>query len=272
MQETVLYMRGPFPIGGISESAIRDAVLTAKEAPPARSVFLDLNQQVTERATALIELIQTDPEFATQQTLELLRQASLDEKWIPYIVYATEELRFQCQADQDLVWTRLLGIACEFRNRKEATFEKVVFSALHRVASLMPEDKVANLRPLLDNTGTVDTRLVGLQAIKTVFSVHPAKQICDPLLANRINELAIKFIDRDVLIPGQNSAIAETSILALACLKSDFVIPRLRQAAKLQLSWFSKILRKSLRQMSIQWDHSEATAKKWLDDLTSILE
>ncbi len=242
------------------------------QVAPARFVFLNEKLPVIQRATALMDLVHSDSALATDHILELLRSTTMDEKWIPYVVYAAEELRFANPTDQDLVWKRLLNIAFEFRNRNEAAFERVVFSAIRRVASLLPEDQASELLPLLENTGSVDTRLVGLHAIKTVFSVFPSKDNCNRLLANRVNELAIKFIDRDVLIPGENTAIAEASVVALACLKSDQLKPRLEQVARLRLGWFSKILRRSLTQVADQWDQSAAIAKQSIHELTTFLE
>ncbi|REJ66333.1 MAG: hypothetical protein DWQ31_14780 [Planctomycetota bacterium] len=214
----------------------------------------DESQELPLRLKALSTLLADDPEFVSSFVLEQLDNPPAEFDWLAAIVYAAEEVRFDSTEDQELVWQRLLALALELRGRTDSRLEKIVWSAIRRSASLIPQSRVSRLLPLLDYTGAVDTRLVGLQAIATVFSTEPARSDAEYRdIIERVNVVATKFIDRDVLIPGEHSAIPELAIIVLASLDAPEFESQVQRAQDLGLEWFSRAVERSLAELIQSW-------------------
>lgn len=213
-----------------------------------------------DRVTALQQWIIVDNDAAAQFVAEELQRGDLTAGWRNMLIYAAEDVRFPNEGDQRRVCRRLRELALELRNDTTAGIEQVVWSALRRFASLVPEDEAGSLIEFLNHRSVVDTRLAGLQSILCVFEITPPR---DPTslggLADRVYGLAIKLIDPDVMTPGETSAIAEQAVHALAALGDSRVRDCLERLRRLGWDWLTHQVREDLCQLQEGWKVRDPT-------------
>ncbi len=224
---------------------------------PAAEIACDETLPVEHRAEALNEWMILESDQAVLFVLSELENGSCNEEWLATLVFAAEDLRFDEEDQQNWLCRRLHEIAVEFRDRAESRFEQVVWSALRRFASLVPEEDAVELVEFV-RYGNVDTRLVALQCIVNVFEAAPPR---NPeifgRLADRVFELATKLLDPDVLVPGETSAIAEQTIVALAALGDQRLAGCVSRLAGLKIEWFSQVVQQNLTALLDCWEGHE---------------
>ena len=173
-----------------------------------------------------------------------------EQEIISLLVASVERATFTDPHDQHMIYQILWDTTLSLR-QLDIKYKRTVWSCVRRCASLIPQEDTERLIILLDEDSVVDTTLVGLQAIETVFSAEPAKEGEYPDLVNRVDEIATKFITSENLIAGENSAIANAAVKALAVLKSDRVSYHVKRAEELKQDWFIRILKNSLSGLQI---------------------
>lgn len=239
---------------------------------PAVNRFLDPTLSVEYRVEALQELVQQNNAESCATVLNSLSQGKLEINLIPYVVAATDLLRFQKQEDQTTLWKTLLRIALKFRSRNESFVERTTWAAVRRCASLIPAAEVEQLVPLLDFKGTVDCKLVTLQGLKSIFEIKFASFDGTESVGKRVFELGSSYTKRDILLPGENSAIAVASIEFLATVGHPRLGELIKQVVELEMPWFSKIVIRALKSTLKQSDEFEHTTFKLIESAVSSLE
>ena len=158
---------------------------------------------------------------------------------------------------------RLLEIAAGRRASQNAGSEQVVWSALRRAGTLLPRADLDKLRPFLEAGPAIDTRLVALQAVFHVFeAAAPGDCNAAPeLIRNRIFTIAKKFLDPDVFLGGENAAIAENAILALAGVADHRLGIALAECKSLGRPWLMNRLRVTLDDLLRSWKMNNPRAE-----------
>jgi hypothetical protein len=96
--------------------------------------------------------------------------------------------------------------------------------------------------------------LVALHCVVNVLEAHPPTSDSSyAALADRVYELASKFLDRDLLIAGEKAAIGESATHALAALGDQRLSECITKINSLDLPWLVRRVRRKL----------EATLNSW---------
>ena len=239
---------------------------------PAATRFLDPDLSLENRVEALQELVHQKDAEASKAVLLSLSQGKLEPGLIPYVVGATTLLRFETQKDQASLWKNLLQIALEYRNRNESFAERTTWAAVRRCASLIPVTDIDQLVPLLDFEGAVDCKLVTLQGLRSIFEIKFASFDGTEPVAKRVFGLASLYTQRDILLPGENSAIAITSIEFLAAVGHPRLGELIDRVVELNMPWFSKIALRALKTTLKQSDEFAHPTFQLIKSVISILE
>ncbi|MCX7424173.1 MAG: hypothetical protein NTW96_00825 [Planctomycetia bacterium] len=254
-----------------------DAIEGEATAPrDCTKIASDENAQTEDRVAALREWMTTDLQFASEFILNELGKSDLPEDWRHTLVFAAENAHFVTSDQQREACSRLRELARGLRHGRKAGTEHVVWSAMRRFASLLPPEEVGSLLEFLDREGSVDTRMVALQCVARLFEgAPPADTASVEPLANRVAELAEKFLDPDVFSSGENSGIARWAVVALAALGSPRLKYGLEHVKSLDKSWFSARVSQELRGLLNGWrdagvSESDATVRLVQESLRTI--
>jgi hypothetical protein len=215
------------------------------------------NDQVDIRikTDALTELVvRDDPDVPAFLVSDLARANTLPEAWRDTLILATEEVQFSQPELRTALQHQLFQIALTLRDDDNINSEPALWAALRRCASLMPEEDASHLLEFLSPEHTLDTRQVALQGIQTIFSFAPPGNP-DTLhsLCDRVADLVRKYLDPDLLTPGENASLAVNALHALAVLGDERVIEYTRRLAVSQKRWLIRFAKRTL----------ERTAKNW---------
>ena len=248
------------------------SLVSDESVVPAVVRFLDPEQSIENRVEALQELVHQNDAEASNSVLLSLSQVELASSLIPYVVGATELLRFEKPEDQTFLWEKLLQIALEYRGRNESFAERTTWTAVRRCASLIPAAEIEQLLPLLDFKGAVDCKLVTLQGLKSIFEVKFASFVGTEPVAKRVFELASSYTTRDILLPGESSAIAIASIEFLATVGHPRLGELIKRVVELEMPWFSKFAIRALKSTLKQSDEFEHPTFQLIQTAISSLE
>ena len=230
-----------------------------KQRKPA-DIAADASAAIEERIDALGQWIALDNDSAATFILKSLECEGEPDEWRSALIFAAEDVRFPTEEQQTRAATRLRELAIEFRQRPDSGSELVVWSALRRFASLIPEEHIGELLPFLSPAGAVDTRLVALQCMVHIHEPAPPQLDSDihRELADRAFDYATKCLDPDVLIPGETSAIAEQAVMALAAMGDARLTQCIAQLQTIDVAWLSRIVRKALAELREGWSEHES--------------
>lgn len=212
------------------------------------------------RVQALVELIEHEPLKAAEFVVAELAAAQDDPEWLAELVFAAEDLQFHGADIREAVRERLLGLAETLRHETQRDTGHVVWSALRCGASLLDASDIGRLRVFLDVAGTVDTRLVALQCVPRRFfrSPPPSDLQCESLV-DRIAELGAKFLDPDMLVPGENAALAQNAVHALVVLGDPRSREQISRLQGFEKSWLTRQLRGKLQRTAESWNSDDTT-------------
>jgi hypothetical protein len=218
------------------------------------STINDPAQPIAERLAVLETFARHDESTAAQFLVEQLEESDLDPAWRNGLILCTEHLQVDDDHCRERLWRRLLSYALQLRNDTDPDIAPVVYSAVRTSCSLMPTNQIASVLPLLDPPKPVDTRLVALQCTADFFEEQPAvmTEILKPL-ADRIYELAMKFLDRDWVIAGEKAAIGQNATHALAALGDKRLIDCISLIKSLRISWMTRQVKRKLEAMLTTW-------------------
>ena len=240
----------------VSGPAARPTTLSNPD-PWARVTDDSLGTQ--DRIDALYECMSSEQDKVARYVLDTLGEADINERWRDAVVFATEDLQLTNAKLRSGLEEDLLGVAKRLMSSTRAADERVVWSALRTATSLMPTDEVKRLGSFLGPPSPVDTRLVALRCVTRIFEPAPPQPKDYPQeLANRIAELADKFLDPDLLIPGEHAAIAIHAVTALVALCDPRAEAAVQQVVQLKCDWVARLIRQELQRLLSSWETSEA--------------
>jgi len=216
----------------------------------------DQGSDMRVRIEALKECVSVDADSVSSYVVQEVSREDIDDRWRNALIFATEDLQFRGSAERQTLKQRLLGFASRLRKSVLLDDEQAVWSAMRSAASLMSFPEVEQFLPLLASPEPVDTRLVALQCIvRMAESAGPATDHRPSVgLLDRITELGRKFLDPDLLIPGDNAAIAQNAIHALAVLGGPASQALVKQVKALDKPWLTRQLRSKFQGTVDAWD------------------
>lgn len=256
-----------------SESPLLGIALESDgQKAPASDRFLDPGISTEERVKSLQELVYRNDAESSELVLRALCDDEPDSDMIPYLVIACEQLRFEKQEDQAMLWKMLLRVALNYRICNEPFAERTTWSAVRRCASLIPVAEIDQLLPLLEFKGAVDCKLVTLQGLKSIFEIQFASFCGTEAIAKRVFELADSYTNRDILLPGESSAIANAAISFLATVGHPRLGELMDKVIYLDMRWFSKIVLRALKTILNQSDEGDHPTFVLIQSTVSNLE
>lgn len=178
------------------------------------------NLEVRQRIAGLSEWACESPKDAASFICDELLRTHNDRTWRDSMILAAESVVFDI-AEADVVGQRLLELAELLRNETPSPPSSIIFSAIHRGASLIDVERCDLLVPLLSRKGSTDTRLAAIQAIVRILDVDHLLTSSDikSTLCERVSAIVTKHLDSDVFAPGQVAALAQEGIVALELLE-----------------------------------------------------
>ncbi|MDQ3330994.1 MAG: hypothetical protein M3552_10115 [Planctomycetota bacterium] len=219
-----------------------------------REVATDSNQTVSAREEAIQLWILDEPNAAASFVASELLNKQLAEDWRNFLIFTAEDIHFSNPEERQQVGWRLREIADEIRTSKLAANRYIVWSALRRSSSILGTGGVEDLVQFLDVSGKIDTRLVALQSIARVFEATPPACLATyGKVADRVHDFAAKFLDPDVFIPGENSAIAQQAIQALAAMGDPRLTKGLKRIEHLGRDWVAQQVLRNLQELLQRW-------------------
>jgi hypothetical protein len=229
---------------------------------------------IAERAVALKRWIGEDNDAAAVFVSQQLQQADDGEDWQFALVFATESIEFVRDEFRAEVASELRRIALALRGDGRPGVEPVVYCALARFGSLVDASNADGFVQFLDPVGYVDTRLAALKSIVHLFEMSPPREThAVTRLCDRVAELAVKFLDGDVFLAGQNSAIAKEAIVAMAAVGDARLLELMRLALQVDRTWFRRELKRRLDELRALWvEHGVAGDHAAFRRLVSAIE
>jgi hypothetical protein len=218
------------------------------------AIVEDCRAPSQERVAALHEWMAESPADASNFILRNLSDPSIPSDLRDSLVFLAEQARYTDPCEQDQLVKALTNIATNLMNSTEPTSEHVVWSAIRRVASILPASRLDDLRCFLRNSGKVDTRIVALQGIVHAFESKPGSAELLPLLCDRIYEMAVKLTDEDVLTAGESSAVLELAICALYALGDPRAAEAHQKVRGLGWDWLTTQVDNGLRDLRDGWE------------------
>ena len=206
------------------------------------------------RCSALQSLMASDEHKAAEFIVDQLCGEVLSSAWRNQLVLFAESAQTSDETLRRRLKQRLLEIAASLRESAEAEVRPVVCSAIRTYASLISPSEVETLTRFLDPPRPVETRLVTLQSIVYVYEAHPPEDASVPrTLADRIDELAQKFLDRDWLVAGEKAAIGQNAAHALAAMGDARVADCVERVLSLGMPWVIRQLARKLESTRRIW-------------------
>jgi hypothetical protein len=236
----------------------------AENAPiqAASEIAKNVDAATPDRVAAIHQWMADSPRHAASFILEILASSTASPDFRDAMVFLAEKATYPDPADRARLATTLKNIASELLVSRRPNIDTVVWSAVRRFASILPESQLDELRLFLTNSGGVDTRVVALQGIVNAHESKPALPGTFHELRDRVHELAVKLTDCDVLTPGDASAVLELAICALYALGDPRAEEAFENVNKLGWRWLSKQVERGVRQLKEGWNRLQADAQE----------
>jgi len=243
------------------------------ETTPSSQRAKDVNLTIEKRLDALREWIADDEDDVAAFILSELNQTNLTPEWKRVVIYSAESVRFPDATRHAQVARLLLKHAEELRSSSSPDDRPVVMCAIRRAGSILPESEIGSLLPFLASGSLIDTRLITLQAINSIFLSTPPQQdtVSNPL-ADRAFSLAEKHWDLDVFKSGDISALAIDATIAVIVLGNCRAADLIEEAKKTKREWVLRTLRTRLNEVLSLWSDVgvTSTAVETLQQVISI--
>ena len=240
-----------FPATGSFASSQR--AVTSDNALP-NDIACDASKSVRDRIEALHEWVIADNDSAACYILSELTKQQTSDEWLTSLVFAAEDVRFSGEEQQQQAAGRLRAIGLELRQRSDTKSEQAVYSAVRRFASLTPEEDADGLADFLHHRDSIDTRLIALQCVGYIFEAKPPSTAASiRILRDRLFDLASKFLDTDILVPGETSAIAEQVVAGLAATGDDRLDTCIFKVKSMGVPWFADVVYQNLKLLCNTW-------------------
>ena len=244
-----------FPIVDMNPTALSEGDL--------RALVCDETQNIRERVESLHIWILKNHDNAASFIVEQLCKIDLPNEWCNNLVLAAEDLQLKDIDQRSILSARLKEIAIFLRQSEEVGIDTVLWSAIRCYNSLIPNIEITSLLSFLDTSCIIDTRIVALQCIANRFDLSPLTEgDLFGHLSNRINEIAQKFLDPDVFAAGEEAAILEAAIHALAAIGDVRLLNLLKCACMLDKPWLIRQILLDLRRTLEAWKQNGKTTNQ----------
>jgi hypothetical protein len=240
----------------------------AKSSGELWDVLLSSDTPTEKKAEALAHLITEGAKEAAGFVLSQLDKEGLPFDWRDKLIFATERLDVRDPAQRETLKKLLHRHASSLLRSGRFQSESALWATIRRYGSLVDENEVQTLQPFLDGKSSIATRQVTLQAIHSIFQQSPPKQ-CEGLagLTARVQELANKYVDPDLLVSPENTSLALNAAIALSALGAS---SSARLTAKLKESGNRWLIRRATQILEAMLKGWEAGGEK-TDDLKSAI-
>jgi hypothetical protein len=210
-----------------------------------------------DRAEALANLAAMGENGVADFIADQLTRADRSDTWRDALVFASEDVRFEGDSQQQRVADALLEIAESIRENDQARTEPVLWACLRRFSSLGSPAQACRLAPFLDHP-SVHSKIAVLAAIQNLFANGPAADLnTTQTLADRVVSLAQKFLDPDLLTPGDNAAVATSAVSAAACLGDPRFEDLMTQFPRTGREWAKDVLADLLGSLVTKWKKAD---------------
>ncbi|MGH7134661.1 MAG: hypothetical protein ACREHD_02915 [Pirellulales bacterium] len=217
---------------------------------------------VEEKVRVLDELLLLDQQVAANYVVDQLCQDALSAPWRNSLILIAERLQVTESNVRERLAEKLFDLAQTLRHSTEVGVAPVVDSAIRNFASTMDATKASSLIVLLEPPGPIETRLVTLLCVINLFENHPAESNQLQALRDRVHELALKFLDRDWLLPGEKAAIGQNAMVALAAMGDARVAACTEVVMGLAMPWLTRQLTSKLDVLFRTWSADRSLAQR----------
>jgi len=223
------------------------------------SVVRDANAPVDDRIEALAALIAEHDGAVAEFIVEQLEQSDAETEWQQALVLAAEQIAVPDSALRRRLTRTLYNLASRLRTSTDQGVEPIVHSAIRCCASLLPGAEVTSLLLFLEPPSPIiETRVVALLAIAHLFEAERDHRCVPTELADRVYELACKFLDKDWLVPGTKAAIGQCAVYALAAMGDCRLVDCIQRVNQLGLPWLRRQVAVKLESLVRTWEQEEA--------------
>jgi hypothetical protein len=237
----------------IEQKVLSSFVISTVPTKDLYVVASDIECAIDVRASALRELYGNKDARATRYAISQLNELPIHDEWLKTIVFFIEEMVLPLSVtDLERIGYRLLDIASELHKSSKVGVDRVIWSALRRAATLVPADP-SLFAGFLTRAGAIDARSVALTSIERLYDGSPPSQPVLVSVADRINDLCKKFLDRDVFARGENALIAQCAIGALAAIGDRRLVGRVEDVLLLNRKWMKSNIHMRLKGILERW-------------------
>ena len=174
------------------------------------------------------------------------------------------------RAESGRIAPRLLGLALKYRDSQDAQDKSVVLSAIRTGGSMLEQNQVDQLGPLLEAGHGIETSLVAVKMIGRIFEAKPPRELdLFPDLAGRVGSIARSLLNPYAIASSQSAALAQLAVFALAGMASRGlmeVAPMLRDAGQ---RWFVRQTTRELQRLRDYWKRRHARRCKDAGELVA---
>lgn len=191
--------------------------------------------------------------FVADEQLCAPDAVQLDREWRDSLVLFAERLQFYNRDRRCKLMRALLDIAEEHAfDENRSGNEQVAYSAIRMAGSMIEMNEAGRLLRFLGPAKKFDTRLITAIVLVHIYEVAP-RQPVPASIANRIYNLALKFLDPDFLLPGQEGAIGCKAVHALAAFCDSRLSEVIEYTCGLDAKWVTMITMRNLRSLRDSW-------------------
>ena len=145
-------------------------------------------------------------------------------------------------------------------------------AAIRKYIALVPLDRLGELTALLDPVQRaplpLDLEIEVAKMIYRNFEVNPPSVLDpQPLLAERLWELAQTYLNPRILLREKHSAAASLSIEALVAMRSARAETAWIAAIQCPFTWFGEMVSDDLAELRLRWARRNEKVVAWLDQL-----
>lgn len=173
------------------------------------------------------------------------------------IAIFAEHVQFASESSRSAVVDRLLTIAKEHAFGPAAGNVEIFNSAIRTVASMIEADRLEEFLPFLEPPVKFDTHHITFHALIRILEIDGPTE-SHRRLSDRVHVLTTLYLNRELILPGSQSARAQAAVTALAALGDNRIVETVRRVAALEIPRFSRRIKKRLKILRGQWAETVA--------------
>ena len=235
-------------------SATAEHVEEAQTSSDLWDQLLRSDTSADKKAEALAHLIAEGAQQVTGFLVSELSKATIQPDWLDKLIFAAEQIEFKDAATRATLKQLLHRHAVSLLQSGRFRSENALWAAIRRYASLVEEAEVQTLQPFLEGKASIATRQVTLQAIHAIFQQSPPKNF-DGLtrLAERVHELATKYVDPDLLVSPDNTSLALNAMITLSAMGNRSSVQLTARMREIGNQWLLRRGAQTLEGMLMTW-------------------